>query len=154
MDPNNTSNLPYPTIDEIEEVMKQLISEDGETTTLQVKLELRSKGFWVSQNEVSDACNEIYRSNQTTYSLRIDYDHRIYSFLTIATPTTQAVNQAKAKAYPDAEETATPVSGDWEVVGFKGKMFIKGGTSRNKARAYLAKRNGEVYFNVAAVRVK
>ncbi len=158
MDPNNVNNLPVPTLDEVEKVFDQLLTEDGETTTLQVKQELRNNGYWVSQNEISNACHLLYRDNPTKYKRVFLSGHKVYSFAPqTATPvTTVAPTQpvVQVKVFPDAVEIQIGQAGDWEVESPSEKIFVKGDTSRNKARAFLSKKTGEEYLTITAVRIK
>jgi hypothetical protein len=64
--------------DDIERTFKKLIEEDGSTTTLDVKNDLRARGYWVKQSEVSTVLDAIV-STDDSYTYDIDRNHRIYS---------------------------------------------------------------------------
>lgn len=55
----NTNNQPVPSSQDIKDAAIELMKQNGTTTNLDIKNLLRSKNFWVSQDEVSKAMSTI-----------------------------------------------------------------------------------------------
>lgn len=65
--------------DEIQSAAILLIAKNGSTTSLEVKNFLRSQGFTVYQNEVSQACIELQENNDSKITYHDNGSYRTYS---------------------------------------------------------------------------
>jgi len=68
----------YVTEYDVKEVFESLLDTNEETTTLEVKEELRDQGFWVTQKEVSTIIRENYLEWNSNTHRRFEDDHFVY----------------------------------------------------------------------------
>lgn len=112
---------------DVKDIAEDLMNTNGSTTTLEVKMELRSRGFWATQADVRDFMDEIseeadydvqqngaYRvfkleSQPITQTQKANFLHSIFS-----TPSTPAAPRFSSKAMVSIKESEAD-TGDWKV---------------------------------------
>lgn len=148
-----TGIKPVAEYSDIVDTFEKMIGETGSTTTLDVKRDLRDRGFWVKQADVSEALDRILDDEDgDKYSFYIDGNHRVYTLndssaqdpaITYGwhTPITRVSVRAKR----------VPVLGNWEVTdGEHTHLFT--GLTRNQARYQFSKMYGVPYITTKARR--
>ncbi len=149
MDPMNANMLPEITDADVEGSFATLLETNDEVTTLDVKNDLRAKGFWANQNDVSRAIWKFVQATAPKYSYDYSAGHRVYS----VTPADQLIAAPGTVPVPVSKKPAD--IGDWEVFNRNGanganpsKTYL--GVTRNKARYDFAKEFGISYINAVA----
>ena len=139
---------------DVETAMNDLLAKNGHTTSMEVKEELRSKGFWATQAEVGPALQDIADQNGIPWTFNGRY--RTYtpastgSFdpndplaalnAAVATPTPAAAPKAPRTppADPaDREPLAGPEPGCWEAHDAKvpgSTLYFKGALTETQAK--------------------
>lgn len=153
------------------------LAKSGEITTLEVKNELRSRGYFVSQSEVSTLMNEMYEDpNQNGWSFTANGNHRVYSHnpafnasatITISNPSTIKQFKAsvlnvsyKGRRRPALIPLSQPKVGCWKVlenslVGSTNSIIYYDATeTRDSVRCDYAKLKGVSFNDVRAKKVK
>ena len=77
------------TLDSVKDIAESLIASAGSTTTLEVKKELRQKGYWAKQSEVSKHMNDIALSEG--WNWHDNGTHRTYDKSINTTTTTPSL---------------------------------------------------------------
>ena len=67
------------TSDIVKEVAEKLMESNGQTTTLEVKKELRNRGYWAKQKEVSDLMFDLSNTEDWDVQNAASGTHRLYS---------------------------------------------------------------------------
>lgn len=138
----NPLNLPEVDDTQIIDTFKNQILQNGETTTLDVKNELRAQGFWVTQMQVSGVVSQF-----ADQSMEFDWDvsngHRVYREAVSPAPMSTGITPYVAKPKTQAS------LGDWEVGG-SGTLKTYYNVTRNKARYEYAKEFGIDYVDTTA----
>lgn len=163
----------YQTLDrsDIEDVFNELIDENGEATSLEVKNELRNRGFWATQAIVGVALREIADDQGNSWDFNGVY--RTYYEVGQSTPMSPTsvsagsnsnlvpvtpASMPKAKRNPaspqDREPIDSPASGDWECSDLGGNpLYFKGSLKATQARYAYALETDSDYVNVRSIRV-
>lgn len=74
------------TTDVVKEVATELIEENGQTTTLEIKTALRAVGYWTIQSEVSRMMDQLAQEGEFVWQDVGGY--RVYNFPVVATTNT------------------------------------------------------------------
>lgn len=160
----------YQTMDrsDIEEVFNELIDENGETTSNDVKKELRNRGFWATQAIVGPALREIadeqgndwdfngvYRTYTAPGTNMSPTPANPFAGLVPANAVSSSTPKKRNPASPqDREPIDTPVSGDWECSDLgSNPVFFKGTLTPTQARYAYSLSEGTPYVNVRSIRV-
>lgn len=129
---------------DLQQVVEDLMKQQSEVTTLEIKSELRKQGFWVRQHDVSDMMDQTHDIMGLTY--RDNGHYRIYS---------AASNTVATASSAPSSQSATM----WET-RFAGKLgpmcpveLYDGSMTRSAARYAFAKAHGVSYNDVRARRV-
>ena len=165
--------MSYKTLDrsDIESAFEDLLAAGNQTTSLNVKEELRDRGFWATQGEVGVAVREI------ADDLGIDWDYNgvyrtYYAPGTHMSPTSGAWNQigpgayvkapaslAKQKTPPaspaDREPIKNPTSGDWiawDINDPNSPLYFIGKLTATQARYAFTLATGANYVDVRNIR--
>ena len=143
--PMNTGMRPVADKDDILTAFEKLIDENGKTTTLEVKASLRSDGFWVKQDGVSDIIAEYVDYDSNEYTFTIDRNHRVYE------PIANIVHmpaKASVPSFVGKPKTVAKV-GDWEATdGTDTQTYCD--MTRNQARYLFSKQFDVPYISVNA----
>jgi len=139
---------PAPTAQEIRDLAKSLITDNKTTTSLDVKIALRNKGFWVTQAEVSTALADLDSSEFEAQQAPGGY--RIYA----------AVGYVQAAPVPTAVTILSPPSATFlagpsfhqqkwvcSERGWHDKKVIAADT-RGKAKSLYSRMTGCPYLKV------
>jgi hypothetical protein len=157
---------------DVETVVNELIDKNGSTTSLEVKEELRNRGFWATQAIVGVAMREIADSGSIPWDFNGRY--RTYykpgtqmsptsaSGLTPAsasasTPVQVTVKPKRVPLDPgDREPIDSPAVGDWTVYDTKGNgvpLSFRGKLTEGQAKyAYILKTTGATFVDIRAER--
>jgi hypothetical protein len=152
---------------DIEDVFNELLDENDQTTSLEVKEELRSRGFWATQAIVGVALREIADENGIDWDFNGTY--RTYykagtqnmsptpSFggVLVSAPTVPAKKRVPITAQ-DREPIDTPDTGDWEVTSTADPstvMYFKGALTPGQARYAFHLETGVAYVDIRSKRV-
>jgi hypothetical protein len=136
------------TKDKVYDTAMDLIDENGETTTLDIKNAMRECGEWITQREVSDCMQEFYDEGEFDY--KIEDNHRVY-FVSdgeeecceddgscCCTDNSCNTNKTPAKIKTNDEEyiieDGEEEDGDWEVYYMGDIVYVDSGVTRSKAR--------------------
>ncbi len=151
--------------DDIVEVFNKLIEDNGETTSLEVKKVLRSKGFWATQAQIGTALIEIAeeQDNEWVYN----GVHRTYNepdtnmSPTSVLPANAALNKLISGLKPTAapRKAADPVDrlplpsgnpGDWRCSekDHSSPLYFTGSLTAPQARYAYALQTGIDYVDV------
>ena len=142
----------------VKEVMQNLIEKNSQTTSLEVKEELRNLGYWVTQREVSNTLNEL--SNEDDSNLEVTFSicgkYKIYSIIKNTSITIPTI--IKNIKLVDIQETNPK---DWYATCTTNSygLYFKGNLTRDEVRcAYvkeMKKNNIPVKFHdTRAIRIK
>ncbi len=105
---------------------EQLMTSNGQTTTLEVKKHLRSKGYWVVQSDISNLMHAAYLSNRNDWTY-VQERYRIYFFkadsnLSLNTYLQKGVQywtiDAKGKAFTTEEGKGNELVGNFQESSF------------------------------------
>lgn len=145
---------------DIEDAFEYLLKRDSQTTSLDVKKELRSRGFWATQNEVGIALRDIADANG------IDWDYngvfRTYRQADTMSPTQLGsqsvanVNASPAAKTPpvnsaDRNPIDNPSLGDWVAYDANDpshRLYFKGKLTATQARYAFSLQTGIDYITV------
>jgi len=156
----------YTTLDrsDIEDVFNELLDENGQATSKEVKEELQNRGFWATQAIIGVAIREIADEQNVDWDFNGVY--RTYKQGTQMSPTSAPVQQnlfpvPKAKRTPVSSadrkqiDTADARTGDWECTDLSGDpvMYFKSTLTAPQARYAYALHSGVDYVNVRSIRV-
>lgn len=165
------------------DVATSLIIKNGETTTLDVKKELRSQGYYAEQLEVSDIMDNNYKNYLMDFSNRSN--HRVYTLIGVQTATTKTTfSSAGGLSISSVLGTQTPTvstsvkpkvktkfsyktinpidkkdvkKGDWKVIDCydtRNEMYFSGTIPKYTVRYKYYKETGVNYVDVRARKVK
>jgi hypothetical protein len=153
MDPANANNLPEAKDTDIQQEFLTLCdtSKSG-VTTLDVKISLRNKGFWVNQADVSNAIFDYVNTNASKFVVTYGQNHRVYSFATI----TPVISTNTSYAAPAIKKASS--LGDWQVYAPGGSLGLYPtedfpNTTRNKARYAYSRQYDVPYVDTIARRL-
>jgi hypothetical protein len=167
---------------DVEQVFTELLAKNGQVTSLEVKEELRTRGFWATQAIVGplvqDVANQLgvpFTNNGrfNTYTPLVttvtddededDSDGSISSPSLTATGSTQLPSTpVKVRTPPadpaDREPITNPASGDWTVYdihnGPSASLAFQAKLTENQAKyAYILKVSPVLYTDVRAKRL-
>jgi len=167
------SNNQYQTLDrsDIEDIFNELIDENGQATSLEVKNELRNRGFWATQAIVGVAIREIADEQGNDWDFNGVYrTYREVGQSTLMSPTSVQAgvpsglvsvggsSASKPKRNPaspqDREPVDNPTSGDWECSDLgSNPVFFKSSLTGPQARYAYALETDTTYVNVRSIRV-
>lgn len=182
----NTDNMSYKTLTQsaVEEAAAGLIKTNGSTTNLDIKQILRNKGYWATQQlisdtmqEVLDDTNDFYAANNgqfNTYHLHnTDDDDDDMSLGSSATgtsflpPMTSQLSSQRPKKVvtrqpkgsfipPNPIDPMDTVAGDWEVtsVSDSTKLCYESSLTREQARFSYHKKVGVKYHDTRSTKIK
>lgn len=68
-----TTTKPNITVDDVRTVALQLMEENGTTSNLEIKEELRRQGFWAEQHEVSTMMDEVQNDPEIEWAFNGTY---------------------------------------------------------------------------------
>jgi hypothetical protein len=153
----------YKTLDkaDIEAVFDKLIDENGQTTSLEVKEELRNQGFWATQavvgvelRTIADAkgCDWDFNGTYRTY-----YEPGTQNMSPTPVQTTTVVPTAPKLPIPDDLRSAldTPSKDDWEAVApGNGTMYFSGQLRPGQAKSLYVENTGADFLDVRVTRVQ
>lgn len=146
----------------VKETAKRLIDENGETTTLDVKQDLRSQGYWAKQADVSDHMMNL--GSQGDFEWDDNGQYRTYYERPVAlpspitwtaTPTQATVINAQVPKLTkdDAEILDNPEDRCWIVFTYSDPnttIYVSGNVGRNVAREVGKNHFSETYTNIGA----
>jgi len=153
---------------EIKDVFNELLEENSQTTSKEVKEELRNRGFWATQAIVGVALQEISDEQDIVWDFNGVY--RTYynkqgtqmsptPALVGAQPNLVSVSTPRAKRTPaspqDREPIDTPNIGDWECNNLNGTpiLYFKSILTAPQARYAYALQTGVDYVNVRSRKI-
>lgn len=110
-----------------------LIEDNGTTSTLEVKMELRNRGFFAKQADVSEFMLEI--ADEEKWSFTYNGVHRVYTIDTATATVTS--NQSLSNQLKNANAVSQPVT---QIAGFQLPSYTK--------------RNGTVIQTITAASIK
>lgn len=152
------------TRDDIQDVFEELLATNGHTTSMEVKEELRKKGYWATQQVVGPALQELAAENEIDFSFNGRY--REYQMNMVGSSGTllptpgpiPAPKPPKVVLTPDDREPLDEaIDGDWEVTDVKSPgtaFYFHGKMSEGQAKyCYLLKVPGTAYVDVRAKRI-
>jgi len=148
--------------------MNDLLDKNGQTTSLEVKEELRTRGFWATQAIVGVALQEIAEDEDIPFDFNGIYRtyHKLSTQMSptsailvpIATATRPAVSISSVRQPVNPQDrdplmTAEPDA--WKCTSADGSnpMFFKGLLTAEQARYAYHLTTGETYVNVRSKRV-
>jgi hypothetical protein len=158
----------------VKDIFLDLLKENGKTTTLEVKMELRKKNFLANQEDVSEYLQKIsqdesidfdFNGRYRTYKGSTNNNNLMKVPFTNSVPTPQqninTTNSKKKKRIPVDPNDKIPLqsgsSGDWlvkDVLGVGGDLYLKGILTDGQAKYTYSKIKGVDYVNVRATRIK
>jgi hypothetical protein len=149
---------------DVESVMNDLLNKNGQTTSLEVKEELRNRGFWATQAVVGTTLQEIAEDNDVPFDFngvyRTYYQPGTQMSPTPATaPATSVAPAAPPVRQPvnpqDRDPLATAEVGAWQCTTADGSnpLYFKSTLSAEQARYSYHLVTGEAYVNVRSKRV-
>lgn len=150
---------------DIEIAFNDLLVKNGQTTSLEVREELRKQGFWSTQHVVGTSLRDIADARGCDWDFNNTY--RTYKQGTQMSPTPAPVQQnlfsvPKAKRTPASSADREPIdvidarTGDWECTNLlsgDSVMYFKSTLTAPQARYAYALHSGVDYVNVRSVRV-
>jgi hypothetical protein len=133
----------------VKEFMIRQIEQEGSTTTLDVKVDLREEGYWVDQHEVSQYMREIAEESTDVEFLSEPSDDGKYLIYTIfqynRVPDPSQTVVASAKPKKKAKVYDPPI--EWAVTATNIPVVTTIlAESRNKARMEFVKRTSGVNY--------
>lgn len=141
------------TLEDAREAFEEVFEREGEVTSLDVKNELRKRGFWATQSEVGTAVRDV--AEELEYDWHFNGVYRKYYKVDIATPSSLLGGAMKngvafghvshtpptKKRVPadpaDRTPIMNPTSGDWiafDVNDPNGPRYFKGKLTATQAR--------------------
>jgi len=159
---------PTATRDEVKEVFLELLEENETTTSLEVKEELRNRGFWATQQEIGPLVRDIgdeegtywdFNGSYRTYHLEVPPSQPnvpIYSAPVVNTPglipvTYQTSTAPKIPIDPaDRKPLNQPEDGCWECScpGNYRTEYFSSKLTAGQARYAYEKISGAMYVNI------
>lgn len=113
---NNYGIRPIPDKDDVRSAFIDLLEEHGETTSLDVKKELRRNGFWATQEKVTGLMREVADEEGIDFTFNGTYRTYYEDSQVIPPPNSALTNLFNStKSMTQDLSTDNPVQGDWEV---------------------------------------
>jgi len=153
---------------DVEASFDELLNKNGKVTSLEVKEDLRQKGFWATQAIVGVALREIADTKgidwdfngtfRTYYQPGTQMSPTSATVLAGLTPAAPVVVTPKPQRQPadpqDREPIDTPATGDWKCTDQgSNPLYFKSKLKAEQARYAYALQTGVDYVNVRSVRV-
>jgi hypothetical protein len=145
-----------PDKDDVRDVFEELLSDNGQTTSKEIKLKLRSMGYWATQEDVSPMVREIASEDNISFSFNGNY--RVYSKTPVVTSNVSVSKLKPVKPVltdADRELIYNTQKGDWECTEFgDDPYYFSGKMTEGQAKSCYAKYQNVNYLDVRARRVK
>ena len=146
---------------DIEAVFDELIDKNGQTTSLEVKEELRSQGFWATQAVVGVELRNIADAKGCDWDFngtyRIYYEPGTQNMSPTPAPTATAVSTAPKLPIPDdlRDPIDSPENDDWEATApGAGTMYFSSKLRPGQAKSLFVENTGADFLDVRVTRVQ
>lgn len=147
--------------DNIEEVFDELLAKNGQATSLEVKEELRNRGFWATQKVVGTSLRTIADAKGCDWDFngtyRTYYEPGTQNMSPTPVQATSVAPTAPKLPIPDSlrDPIDSPSNDDWEATApGNGTMYFSGQLRPGQAKSLYVQETGANFLDVRVTRVQ
>ena len=141
---------------DIEAAFEDLLVKNDQVTSLEVKQQLRNKGFWATQSVVGASLRDIANAKGCDY----DFDGTFRTYYTPDIPINpdpdpDPVGISLPISSPSRAPVTNPVKNDWKATYPNGNtIYFNGKLRAGQAKSLFVKETGAYFLNVRVTRVQ